>query len=189
MGCSLVPTIAYIIKPEDVAAEFDGLNGRRVVVICRATSLDYAQPTVGRDLAMRVGMLVQKNGRKVEIVDERELADWVDKHDWRDYREVGRALKADLVLGIDLDRFDVKLSSTVLQGQADAHISVYDVSKNMVVWEKRPRTIRFPTNGPWDGNEEEFRRRFMGILAERIAHHFYAYDSRKDFASDSLVQH
>ena len=97
-GCSLVPTIAYIIKPEDVPAEFDGLNGQRVVIIGRATSLDYSQPTVGRDLARRVGMLVAKNCRKVEVVEERELSDWVDKHEWRHFKEVGRAMKADMVV-------------------------------------------------------------------------------------------
>ncbi len=89
-GCSLVPTIAYIIKPEDVAAEFDELNGKRVVVICRAASLEYAHPTVARDLSVRVGELLRKHGKKVEVVDERELADWIDKNEWHDYREVGR---------------------------------------------------------------------------------------------------
>ena len=102
-GCSFLPTIAYIIKPEDVPAEFDGLNGKRVAVICRATSLEYAHPTVSRDLALRVGALLTKHGRKVEVIDERELADWVDKHDWHDYGEVGRALKADLVVGMHAD--------------------------------------------------------------------------------------
>jgi hypothetical protein len=189
-GCSVIPTIAYIIKPEDVAAEFDGLNGKRVAVICRATSLDYAQPTVGRELGVLVGRLVAKHGRKVEVVDDRELSDWVDKHDWHDYRDIGRAMKADMVLGIDLERFDVKLSSTVLQGQADVRMTAYDVKKNMVVWEKRPQTIKFPTNSfTTDREESEFKRQFIGVLAERVAHHFYAYDSRKDFASDSLVLH
>lgn len=189
-GCSLLPTIAYIVRPEDVSAEFDGLNGKRVAVICRATSLEYASPTVGRDLAVRVGALLAKNGRKIQIVDERELDDWVDKHDWHDYREVGRALKADMVLGMDLERFEVARGSTLLQGQADVRLTVYDIKKNLTLWEKRPQTIKFPPNSPYsssDRQEEDFRRQFIGVLAERISRHFYAYDSRKDFALDSTV--
>ncbi len=189
-GCSLLPTIAYVIKPEDVPAEFDGLNGKRVAVICRATSLEYADPSVSRDLALRVGALLRKNGRKIEVVDERELADWVDKHDWRDYREVGRALKADMVVGMDLERFELSRGSTLVQGQADVRLTVYDIKNNQTVWEKRPQTIKFPPNSPYaaaDRQEDDFRRQFLGVLSERVARYFYAYDSRKDFAIDSTV--
>jgi hypothetical protein len=190
-GCSLLPTIAYIIKPEDVSAEYEGLNGKRVVVICRAASLEYADPTVARDLAVRVGALLREHGRKVAVVDERELADWVDKHDWHDYREVGRALKSDLVVGIDLERFALSRGSTLLQGQADLRLAVYDVAKGQRVWSPdQSLSVKFPPNSPYsssDRKEEDFRRQFMGVLAERVARHFYAYDSRKDVALDSTV--
>ena len=59
-GCSLVPTIAYIIKPEDVAAEFDELNGKRVVVICRAASLEYCAPDCRTRLVGSSGRVVAK---------------------------------------------------------------------------------------------------------------------------------
>jgi hypothetical protein len=190
-GCSFLPTIAYIIKPEDVSAEFDGLAGKRVAVICRAASLEYADPTVARDLAVRVGALLKKNVRKVSVVDERELADWVDKHDWHDYREVGRALKADMVVGIDLERFELARGSTLLQGQADVRLAVYDVHQGQRLWEPdRSLSVKFPPNSPYsssDRKEDDFRRQFLDVLAERVARHFYAYDSRKDFALDSTV--
>ena len=186
-GCSLVPTIAYIIKPEDTPAEFDGLSGKRVAVICRATSLDYTQPTIGREMAVQVGALLAKNGHKIEVVDERELADWIDKHDWQNYAEVGRALKADMVVGIDIDRFETSRGSTLLQGQADVRLSVHDIKKNLVVWHKSPARITTPPNMLDTGStvhEEEFRRRFISMVSDRIAHHFYDYDSRKQFAAD-----
>jgi hypothetical protein len=190
-GCSLLPTIAYIIKPEDVSAEYEGLNGKRVVVICRAASLEYADPTVARDLAVRVGALLREHGRKVAVVDERELADWVDKHDWHDYREVGRALKSDLVVGIDLERFALSRGSTLLQGQADVRMAVYDVAKGQRVWEPgQSLSVKFPPNSPYtssDRKEDDFRRQFLDVLADRVARHFYAYDSRKDVALDSTV--
>lgn len=190
-GCSLLPTIAYIIKPEDVSAEFDGLNGRRVAVICRAASLEYADPTVARDLSVRVGALLKEHGRKVAVVDERELADWVDKHDWHDYREVGRALKADMVVGIDLERFALSRGSTLLQGQADLRLAVYDVASGQRRWEPgRTLSVKFPPNSPYsssDRKEDDFRRQFLDVLAERVARHFYAYNSRNDVALDSTV--
>ncbi|MEX2142379.1 MAG: hypothetical protein WD894_24130 [Pirellulales bacterium] len=190
-GCSMLPGIAWVIDPDDVDAEFEELSGKRVAVICRATSLEYAHPTVSRDLAVRVAALLRKNVRKVEVVDERELADWVDKHDWHDYREVGRALKADMVVGIDLERFELSRGSTLLQGHADVRLAVYDVKDNVKVWEPtRQLSVKFPPNSPYaaaDRQEDDFRRQFLGVLAERVARHFYDYDSRKDFAFDSTV--
>jgi hypothetical protein len=186
-GCSLVPTIAYIIKPEDTPAEFDGLNGKRVAVICKATSLEYTQPTVGREVALQVGALLAEHGSKIEVVDERELADWTDKHDWDNYAEVGRALKADMVVGIDIDRFETSRGSTLLQGQAAVRLSVHDINKNLVVWTKTPAPVTTPPSMLESGStahEAEFRRRFIAMVADRIAHHFYDYDSRKQFATD-----
>jgi len=190
-GCSMLPAIVWVIDPDDVDAEFEELNGKRVALICRATSMEYAHPTVSRDLAVRVAALLRKNVRKVEVVDERELADWVDKHDWHDYREVGRALKADMVVGIDLERFELSRGSTLLQGQADVRLAVYDVKNNTKVWEPtKPLSVKYPPNSPYaaaDRQEDDFRRQFLGVLAERVARHFYDYDSRKDFALDSTV--
>lgn len=190
VGCSLLPTIAYIIEPNDTKAEFAGLEKKKVAVICRAASIEYAHPTVGRDLAIRVGQMLSRNGKDIEVIDERELADWVDKHDWNDYREVGRALKADMVVGIDLERFEIAQGQTLLQGHAEIGLVVWDIKKNSKVWEKHPPTVKFPPNSPIaqsDRQEDEFRRQFLGVLSERIGNYFYAHDSRKQFASDSTV--
>jgi hypothetical protein len=190
-GCSMLPALAWVIHPEDVAAEYEGLNGKRVAVVCRATSLEYAHPTVSRELAVRVAALLQTNCRKVEVVDERELADWVDNHGWHDYHEVGRALKADLVVGMDLERFELSRGSTLLQGQADVRLAVYDVKSNTRAWDPgRVLSVKYPPNSPYaaaDRQEDDFRRQFLGVLAERVARHFYDYDSRKDFAQDATV--
>ena len=190
-GCSMLPALAWVIHPEDVPAEFEGLNGKRVAVICRATSLEYAHPTVSRELGVRVAALLQKHGRKIQVVDERELADWVDKHDWHDYQEVGRALKADYVVGMDLERFELSRGSTLLQGQADVRLAVYDVKNNAKTWEPaRQLSVKYPPNSPYaaaDRQEDDFRRQFLGVLADRVARHFYDYDSRRDFAQDATV--
>ena len=79
----------------------------------------------------------------------------------------------------------------MLQGQADVNLAVYDVQKNVRLWEPvRPVSVKFPPNSPYsssDRQEDDFRRQFLGVLAERVARNFYAYDSRKDFAIDSTV--
>ncbi|MDZ4819160.1 MAG: hypothetical protein SGJ20_09330 [Planctomycetota bacterium] len=190
-GCSLISTAAYIVTPNDTSAEFTGLDGKRVAVICRSASIGYAHPTAGRDLATAVGKLIAKNGRKVEIIDERELADWVDKNDWDEYYEVGRALKADMVVGIDLEHFEIAREQTLYQGNADVVLSVYDIKsgKKSPVWDKNPPTVMYPTQpvSSADHSEAEFRKRYLAVLAHNIGKNFYKHDSRADFAPDSTV--
>lgn len=185
-GCSLLPTIAYVIKPEDVPAEFDGLNGKRVAVICRSTALEYTDPAAARDLGIRVGDLLSKRGKKIQIVDERELADWIDNNGWNDYREVGKAMKADYVVGIDLERFETEQGATLLQGNAEARMAVYDIHKNAKVYEPRSRIrCKTPPESRSERNDEEFRRYFLAVVSEQIAQRFYDHDSRQTFAKDA----
>ena len=52
-GCqSLVFTVLYLAGYGDAQAEFDGLKGKTVVVVCRPPStMQFQDPRVSRDLA------------------------------------------------------------------------------------------------------------------------------------------
>lgn len=190
-GCSAMSTIAYFINPNDTRAAFEGLKDKKTVVVCRAESLEYSDPLIGRELAGVIGRKMEQNDKKLSVVDDQKLADWTDRNDWSDYRAVGKALKSDMVVGVDIERFTIRQGATLLQGQADVRIAVYDIKDGgKKVWEYRPATIKFPPNAPipaGERQEAEFRRQFIDIVAENIAHNFYAYNSRDSFAQDSTA--
>ncbi len=191
-GCSALGTIMYFIDPNDTPAAYKGLEEKKTVVVCRAESLEYSDPLIGRELAGVIGRkMEQGNERKLSVIDDQKLADWTDRNDWSDYRQVGKALKADMVVGVDIERFVIRQGPTLLQGQADVRISVYDIKDGgKKVWEYRPATIKFPPNAPIPSSERqeaEFRRQFIDIVAETIAHNFYAYNSRDLHAIDSAA--
>src|ERR1700678_2406453 len=49
-GCTMLATGLWMIKGINEKADFPGLNGKRVAVVCRpVSSLQYRNPTVGRD--------------------------------------------------------------------------------------------------------------------------------------------
>ena len=56
-----------------------------------------------------------------------EVADWLDSHgdDLTDYRDVGRGVKADMVVGIDLLSFNLHEGQTLLKGRAKVGVKVY----------------------------------------------------------------
>jgi hypothetical protein len=191
-GCSLVATAMYVIQGANTKADFDGLKGKRVAVVCRPiTSLHFRDASVSRDLGKQVGILLEKNVDKIEIIDQREVFEWGDENDWEEYVEIGKALNADMVVGLDLEEFNLYQGQTLYQGKANMKMLVYEVAKGREpVFERNLPQSVYPPNAAIPAGEKpeaQFRRQFVGYLARQIAHYFYDHDSTVDFANDSTA--
>jgi hypothetical protein len=193
-GCtSALATAVWLIKGPNMPAEFDGLRGKKVVVVCRPFSSSlYANPGIAKDISRQVGLLLKEQVRGIEVIDERKVAEWIDNNTWDDYTEIGEALEADFVMGIDLEHFSVLQSQTLLQGKANYAINLYDCATGELVFEKQPPQTVYPPNhviSVQDRQEADFRREFVRILADEIARHFFAHDPHADFAKDATAMH
>ena len=162
-GCSTLLTVAYLIAPEDVPAEFKGLRGKHVAVVCRPiVELQFSDAGSSRELAGAVGMLLERNVRKVRVISQEEVARWIDENAWDD----------------------------LYRGRATLRVRVYDVAKGKTVFEKRIDDIAFPADSAVptsDRSEAQFRGMFLQILAQRISRSFFAHDSRETFAEENLT--
>lgn len=193
-GCvSALATALWLVKGPNVPPEFDGLRDKRVVVACRpVTSSLYAHPNVSKEIARQVSRLLGANVRKIEVVDQRKVDEWIDSNSWDEYSEIGKALEADLVVGIDLETFSIYAGQTLFQGKADYAIQVYDCKKGEVAFERFPPQSVYPPNHVVSTSsirEPDFRREFIRMLSDEIARHFYPHDPRAYFAMDSSVIH
>jgi hypothetical protein len=189
-GCtSLLFTAAYMIRGTDVPAECNKLREKRVVVVCRpVVSLQYRNARVDQDLAQEVSVLLREKVPKIKMVDHRKVAEWMDEHAWEEYTEVGKALNADIVVGIDLEHFDLHQSQTLFQGRANTEVKAYDCQTGKLLFKKRPQQLVYPPHRviqTSDVQEADFRREFIRILADQVARHFFAHDPYDDFALDS----
>ena len=148
VGCqSLMFTVAYLWNGTDVPPEFDGLKGKHVAVVCRPLpSLQYSNSNVGRDLAGQITLLLEQNVPKIKIVDQRKIAKWTDENRWEEYTEVGKAMKADVVVGIDLESFSLYQAQTLYQGKANATVQVYDCKSGKMLFEKTMPQSVYPPN-------------------------------------------
>ena len=191
VGCqSLMLTAIYLFQGMDVDPDFAKLKEKKVVVVCRpAATLQYRNANIGRDLAQQVTDLLQKNVPKIKTVDQRKVAKWTDENTWEEYPEVGKALKAEMVVGIDVENFDLFQGQTLYQGRASITVRVYDCKDHdKVVFEKiipesvYPPSVGIPTS---DRNETDFRREFIHVLADQVARHFYEHDPNADIAQDA----
>jgi hypothetical protein len=190
-GCqSVLVTALYLFKGNDVDAEFAELKGKKVAVVCRPmVALQYRNSSVARDLAQQVTTLLEKNVPKIQVVDQRKVNKWIDENTWDEYREVGKGVKAEMLVGIDLESFSIYQGQTLYQGKANAIVAVYDCQKNgKKVFEKiMPQSVYPPNSGipTSDRLEGDFRRKFVSVLADQIARHFYSHDPYPDMAQDS----
>ena len=131
IGCqSALFTAMYLFKGTDVDPDFKELKGKKVAVVCRPmASLQYSNSNVGRDLAQQITLLLQEQVPKIKTIDQRKIAKWTDENTWEEYPEVGKAMKADMVVAVDLESFSIYQGQTLYQGKANATIRVFDCTK------------------------------------------------------------
>lgn len=190
-GCGPLATVAWLIHgPEMIPAEFDGLKGKRVAVVCLDANSLSGPGGEADAVGKAVTMLLTKNVPDIRMVRQNEVADWLDTHgsDITDYRDVGRGVKADMVVGIDLLAFNLHEGKTLLKGRSKVGVKVYDMKKGgELVYEAAPKEIAWPKDGARHvtENEEGFRTVFIGMLAERIARDFYSVELATSFSDDA----
>jgi len=189
-GCvSALATAVYFIKGPDLPAEFKELKEKRVAVVCRPlVGLSYRDAGVAKDLAAEMSRLLRLNIRKIDVVDQRHVAAWIDENSWEEFAEVGEAVEADMVVGVDIEEFNIFQGQTVYQGRATVTLTVVDCQSGEVVFERHPSQIVYPPNSPrstGDQREADFRREYLRVLADQLARHFYPHDPAADFAMDA----
>ncbi len=189
-GCTnALFTAMYLIKGTNTPAEFKLPKEKSVVVVCRpVASLQYCNARVDQDLAHTMSTLLKQNLPKIKVIDPRKAAEWMDENPWQEFLEVGKGLKADLVVGIDLEMFQIYQGQTLYQGKAETDLKVYDCKTGEIIFRKRPPRTIYPPNRSVqtaEKQEAEFRQEFVHVLADQLARFFYDHDPYIDFALDS----
>jgi hypothetical protein len=191
IGCtSLLFTVAYLFKGLDIDPDFGDLKGKKVAVVCRPmVSLQYANANVGRELAQQISLLLKEQVPKIKVIDQRKIVKWTDENTWDEYPEVGKAMKADMVVAVDLESFSLYQGQTLFQGKANATIRVFDCKKNgKEVFRKSIPQCVYPPSAPMPASERtepDFRNEFVGKLANQIARHFFSHDPHADLGEDA----
>jgi hypothetical protein len=193
-GCNIVKMAAYMIQGADVPAEFPGLKGKKVAVICRPPeNLHWGNDIAAKDLAQQVSMLLKKNVPKINVIDPQNVAAWFDEHTFKDYPQVGKDLKAEMVVAVEINSFETHEGPMIFKGKADISIKVYDLTQKPPAMVKKiviPQSLYPPGGGVVEGgqmSEGEFRGRFVHWLADQIGRYFYAHDRHADFAQDAEI--
>jgi hypothetical protein len=189
VGCSVLYQLAYG-DGQKVKAEYQGLSGKRVAVVCMMNASSFSDGVTSTDIAESVGAILAKEVDEIDVVPQEDVADWMDENEWdeADFTEIGRGVEADTVVAIEVDAFSLHESTTLLKGRADVTTTVYDMTKDgKKAFRTTDRDFSFPTNHPvpaTPNSQRTFRYVFIRELAEQIAKNFYDYNLSEDFARD-----
>jgi hypothetical protein len=188
-GCvGLTSHLLYWLKGNKIDAQCTALENKRVAVVCVTGSRGPAEE--GAALERAVTMLLEKHVKKVKMVRPEQVADWRDQNNWDeiDYKSIGRGVKAEMVVAIDLSSFSTDQNATLLQGKATVKTTVYDMDDDgKLIFRDGPKEFVFPQNGGYHAVESapNFRRMYLAMLAQNVAKNFYAYDKVEDIAADA----
>lgn len=193
-GCpSLIATGIYVLDGGNLApADFDGLKGQRVVVMCKPpSSNEFRHAGAARAIAAKVSELLVKNVKNIDVVNPREVDNWVDESDWGDFRELAQAVHADKVVHIELEDFELYKGKTLYQGHASVTLTVYDMKNHgKDIFTKNIGEVLYPVNSgipAQDKPVQQFEREFVDIVAARVATNFYRHDPNESFAMDAMA--
>jgi hypothetical protein len=193
-GCpAMLATGLYVWEGGNlVPAECDLLRGERVVVVCRPpSSHDFRYARAASGVAQGVSQLLVKNVKGIDVVNPREVDNWVDESDWGDFRELAEAVRADKVVHIELDNFELYKGKTLYQGSANVTVKVYDMkNRGKIEWEKQLGELLYPTNSgipAQDKPVQQFENEFVAIVSEQIANSFHKHNPHASFAIDATA--
>jgi len=194
-GClhSILATGIYVWQGGNVVpAEYDELAQERVVVICRPpSSSEYRHAGAARSIGKRISSLLRENVKGIDVVSTREVDNWVDEQDWQNFKDLGQAVKATRIVYVELNHFDLYKGTTLYQGNAEVHVTVYDMEDGgTAVWERNVGQILFPRNSgipAADKPIQQFQRQFVEVVSTQTANYFFRHNPNAMFALDAVA--
>lgn len=192
-GCvSLAANLIHAVRGNDMPAEFAGMEGKRVAVVCM-TDAGLGNDATSSILRNNIQAGLSMNVEDIDLVRSREVDQWLDVHtmDESDYVEIGKGVKADLLLAVEVTNLRLKNGQTLFRGESDIAVTVYDIAnEGRILFRKHFPEFAFPTT---DGKpvsettETKFRSFYLAIVSNKVAGMFYPRDATADYALDATM--
>jgi hypothetical protein len=193
-GCiGAMTQLAYVIKGYDTPAAYDGLEGKRVAVVCVSDASAYGPDPLTYTVAKALGIKLAQGVKKIEVVPHAEIENWIDQNGWDEasFSTLGAGVKADRVIAIEIGGYSIHEGSTIFKGQCELTVSVYDLEGEKgakVAYGFGPEEYAFPKNGrpSIQSSDRQFEAFYLSRLTQRIANHFVKHDHLDSYAEDAM---
>ena len=192
-GClGLYSNLMHAVGADKGPAEFEGLTESRLAIVTVTDSSQYSNDTSARLLSRQVGGILMKEVKDLTLIREDLIEQWRDQNGWDsvDFVSIGRGVKADKLLGIEVTNLRLRDGATLYRGRADVNLSVIDIATGDVLYRRELDEFTFPTSaGQYtsETTEKRFRKLYLDMLALQIARSFYPWDFSETIAIDGSI--
>ena len=193
-GCiGMIVQAANLFGMNDVPAEFNGLRGRRVAVVCQSPQYSDQLEAATERLTDELERYLQGRVRRISFVARDEVNDRLESRsgDIPDFQRLGKAVDADAVLVVDINAFSTQDNQTIYQGKCDYSITVYDINNDEIVFEKDNPEFAHPKRGGYQLTEmppDKFHREFVKFVAADIGRFFHSNEFPEQFAKETYIR-
>ncbi|KAA1261925.1 hypothetical protein LF1_44860 [Rubripirellula obstinata] len=175
-----------------IPAEYEGLNKSTVAIVTMTDSSQYTNDSAARDLSRRVGAELTTEGKDITLIREDLVQQYRDVHGYEsnDFVEIGKEVKADKVLVIEMTDLSLRDGATLFQGSADIHLQVVDVATGESVYTQNIDQYTFPKSTGQhtsETTEKRFTKLYLTMLSKEIGRKFRAWDPTETVAQDVLI--
>lgn len=192
-GClGVYSNLMHAVGADKVPAEYEGLEDSRLAIVTVTDSSQYSNDTSARILSRLVGETLLKEVDELTLVREDLIEQWRDENGWEsiDFVSIGKGVKADKVLAIELTNLRLRDGATLYRGRADVTMSVIDVESGDILFRDDLEEWTFPTHaGQYasETTETRFRRLYLDMLATQLCRSFYPWDFSETIAIDGSI--
>ena len=202
VGLTGCPVVAYLVNafapPETIPPKFEIEKGKVILVFVDDFQKPVSYEPIKESLTNKLNALLVDHDVAADVISYDDLEDLI--HTRRDFNrlsipDIGRELKADVVLYVSITRFSLKENdlSPLWQGKMEVMVKVCDATKG-ILWPK-DRADGYPVAAA-DTRPSESLSETYGIqvaeslatrMAKTIALQFYEHEKTRGIFEDTRV--
>lgn len=192
-GClGLLSNLMHAVGADRIPPEYEGLAKSKVAIVTMTDQSQYSDDVAARLLTRKVSDVLSMEVKEMTLVHDEAIQKWRDTHGWEtiDYLEMGKEVKADKLLAIEMTDMRLRDGATLYRGRAAILITVYDIATEKVVFRKEIDEYTYPAQaGQYtsETTETKFRKLFLSMLAKQISRTFHSYDFADTVALDASL--
>lgn len=192
-GCvGAAAQLLYVLRGTKVDAKYDGLEGKRVAVLCVSDASAYGPDTLSFTIARALASRMSQEVKQITVVPQAEIGNWIDVYGGeQDFIEIGRGVNADMVVAVEVGSYTIRNGPTLLKGRAVVTTTVYDLTKGgEVAFVHGPAVFEFPRSAGRSAintDEAQFESLFLSKLVEYIGWLYYDHDRMEEIADDASM--
>lgn len=181
----------YVIKGHESPPAFDGLEQKKVAIVCLSDVSAYGPDTLSYTVTKQVSAKLMTSKEKVNVVPPMEVEEFIDHHGWKESSvvELGQAVEADFVLVIDISAYSIRDGQTLYKGRSDITLKVFDIADDgRLAYQNGPNEFVFPENGRpvMQSTPRQFEAFYLARLTDFVSRMFITHDHMDSFASNAM---